>query len=102
MSWLSFSHKDIILYNVNGPWDHSHTLPILGVLYFPQAKIQGEATIFVYLRTACRSLSFPLFQMCLLRKLPVHYAFSRLLVQVYKWWNISPKGTNYIGLRQGC
>ena len=53
MSWLSFSHKDIILYNVNGPWDHSHTLPILGVLYFPQAKIQGEATLYICVPQNC-------------------------------------------------
>ena len=39
MASNNFFHKNFIMYNVSGPWDHSHlSLPILGISYLPQAK----------------------------------------------------------------
>ena len=39
MASNNFFHKNFIMYNVSGPWDHSHlSLPILGISYFLQAK----------------------------------------------------------------
>lgn len=39
MASVNFFHRNFIMYNVSGPWDHSHlSLPILGISYLLQAK----------------------------------------------------------------